>query len=122
MNDPRSCALYSACCSTAAWRPLVTDTAQWIQADLGESYLLYSVTTQGHGDADLWVTSYYVSFGYDGIGWVDLATLYTANTDRNTKVSNALPPDTIGQFLRLRPQTWNSAPALRFDVIGKLSK
>ena len=92
---------------------------EWIQADLLTTYELFEVTTQGRNDFSEWVTSYYVSYGYDGVMWFDISQLYQANRDRNTFVTNQLPMRTYARFIRLRPQTFVHGVALRWDVTGK---
>ena len=106
----------------AGWSP-ASNTAgrEWIQADLLATYELFNVTTQGRGDFDDGVSSYYISYGDDGETWVDIPELYQANRDAHTKVTNQLPANTIARFIRLRPQAHSSfrGMGLRWDVTGK---
>ena len=94
----------------------------WIQADLVRVHLLISVTTQGREDHDFWTTSYLISYGDDGVTWTTIPTLYSANFDRNTKVTNQLPSDTFGRFVRLRPQDFSEGVGIRWDVRGILKE
>ena len=93
----------------------------WIQADLETVHLLISVTTQGRSDNDIWTTSYYISYGNDVNNLIDIDTLYTGNSDRNTKVTNLLPSGAFGRYIRLRPLGNNNSPGfagIRWDVSG----
>lgn len=40
------------------------------------------------------------------------------NIDRNRVVGNILEPAIIARHIRIHPKTWNSVPALRFEVYG----
>ena len=96
------------------------DQNQWIQADLGKTHRIESVTTQGRPGTSLshWVISYNISHSQDGINFVKLPTLYDGNNDRDTKMTNTLPANTQARFIRLRPHEWNDNIAMRFDVVG----
>ena len=45
-----------------AWCPVVKDTNQWIQVDLGDPTYVTGVLTQGRQDFPQWVTKYTVQF------------------------------------------------------------
>ena len=103
-----------------AWLARYNNQDQWVQADLGTTQRIESVTTQGR-PSDVYVqrvTTYYISYSQDGTNWVDIPTLYSGNVDQFTKKTNDLPPNTVARFVRLRPQTWHNHIALRFDVVG----
>ena len=93
---------------------------QWIQADLGTTHRIESVTTQGRPSSVFvqWVTSYYISYSLDGANWVDIPTLYSGNVDQYTKKTNNLPPNMVARYVRLRPQAYREHISLRFDVTG----
>ena len=102
-----------------AWSPRYNNQHQWVQADLGATYRIESVTTQGQPSwFALWVKSYYISYSQDGTNWVDIPTLYSGNVDQFTKKTNNLPANTVTRYVRLRPQTWHHHISLRFDVTG----
>ena len=103
------------------WTPLQSDMqarTSWIQADLITVHLLISVTTQGRSDDDIWTTSYYISYGNDVSNLIDISTLYSGNFDRNTKVTNQLPSNTVGRYIRLRPNDYYQYVGVRWDVLG----
>ena len=81
-------------------------------------HLLISVTTQGRSDADIWTTSYYISYGNDVNNLIDINALYSGNFDRNTKVTNLLPSGAFGRYIRVRPLEYNEYVGLRWGVNG----
>ena len=119
MSNTKTYNYVCVCTLSAGWTASRSDPEKYIQADFGSTYLLHSVTTQGRGDFNEWTTSYTVSYGDDGTAWTLLPATYTANTNRHTKVTNELPANTFGRFIRLHIVTYLSGPALRWDVIGK---
>ena len=103
-----------------AWSALHHSQNEWVQADLGTTQRIESVTTQGRPSSRFvqWVTSYYISYSLDGANWVHIPTLYAGNVDQYTKKTNNLPPNTDARYVRLRPQTYREHISLRFDVTG----
>ena len=95
---------------------------------MGVDHRIESVVTQGAVDADTgnqyYVTSYYVSYMSDGASaWVDVPTLFTANSDATTLVTNRLPPVVVARNIRIRPWTWNDDRImLRWEVNGRIGK
>ena len=83
-----------------------------------------SVTTQGRHDADEWVTSYRMTYADASGTWHDVTEstgntrVFTANTDRNTAVTNSMPDGLVSTNVRLWPVTWNGRVAMRFLVQG----
>ena len=111
-----------------AWWASETNQDQWIEADLGVDHRIESVVTQGAVDADTgnqyYVTSYYVSYMSDGASaWVDVPTLFTANSDATTLVTNELPPVVVARRFRIRPWTWNDDRImLRWELNGRIGR
>ena len=104
--------------SLVAWNPADGEPNLWIQADLGEIRDIYSIITQGSSRYDNWITSYYVHYGDDVSNLHAIATQYVGNTDQHTKVTNQLPLNTIGRFVRLYPDTVRKYGTIRWDVYG----
>ena len=111
-----------------AWWASEVNQDQWIEADLGVDYCIESVVTQGAVDADTdnqyYVTSYYVSYMSDGASaWVDVSTLFTANSDADTPVTNELSPVAVARKIRIRPWTWNDDRImLRWELNGRIGR
>ena len=79
------------------------------------------MSTQGRDDADMWVSSYYLSYKLDGddTEWQDIDELYNGNFDRATIVTHQLPESgIIARYVRLRPNTWVSYISLRWNLKG----
>ena len=95
---------------------------------MGVDHRIESVVTQGAVDADTgnqyYVTSYYVSYMSDGASaWVEVPTLFTANSDADTLVTNELPPVVVARNIRIRPWTWsNDRIILRWEVNGRVGR
>ena len=79
-----------------------------------------SVTTQGRQDLDQWVTSYTLETSLTGSVRtpVNFGQVFTANSDRDTKVVNTMSPNLIAISIRLRPVTWNNRISMRWAVDG----
>ena len=101
-----------------SWSSKDKNKNQWIQADLRTAHRLESVITRGRPGHDQWVKSYYISYSQDGTNWVDIPTLYSGNTDRDTKKTNNLPPNTAARYVRLRPNDWETYISMRWEVTG----
>ena len=83
---------------------------------------LTSIITQGRQDAAQWVKSYTVDYGFeDSLITVVNAfydpVVYTANSDQNTRVENALPDGLIATRMRIYPQSWHGHPSMRAEVV-----
>ena len=94
------------------------DGSGWIQADLGARHVVYEVVTQGCARYGNWLRTYIIKHSYDGTTWQDIATEFTANFDKHTKVTNQLPANTVCRFIRLYPRQYRTHPTVRWDVRG----
>ena len=103
---------------TGAWAAATNAVGQWIQADFGSDHQVLSVSTQGRSDYIQYVKSYYISHKTDGTAWVQLPTLYEANTDTLTTVTNVLPSGIVARYVRLTVQTWEGHISLRWNIWG----
>ena len=105
---------------TGVWVASNSDCEPYIQADLITARQVFGVTTQGSPNFNEWVESYSISYSTDGITWTSISTVFSANTDSDTKVTNTLPGDGIlAQYIRLHPlESHHAYKSLRWDVIG----
>uniref|UniRef100_A0A2C9M9G4 Hemocytin n=1 Tax=Biomphalaria glabrata TaxID=6526 RepID=A0A2C9M9G4_BIOGL len=107
-----------------SWMPLNDDTSPYIQVNFQEPKFLSGVVTQGEGTEERWVTEYKVYTSMDGVDFVpysakqDGATIFKANTDSNTPVTNLFVQNILAQYIRIYPVGSHMQPALRFDVLG----
>ena len=110
---------------TGAWSADESDDARpWIRANFDGAKRVSSITTQGHPDADEWVTSYIVVYRHPSgtvhsvKGSNGRAFQFKANTDRNTAVTNSMPDGVVATNVRLWPVTWNGHVSMCFMVQG----
>ena len=59
-------ATYGRLSSSRSWIASVDDHSPWFQVDFIENATVREVSTQGRGWKQQWVTSYNVSYSYDG--------------------------------------------------------
>ena len=81
-----------------------------------------SIITQGRRDYGQWVTSYTVDYGFEDSLLTVLnafydTVVYTANSDQNTRVENALPDGMVATRLRIYPVQWHNYPSMRAEVV-----
>ena len=108
------------------WQAAVASVGEYIQADFGTVRRVEKVKTQGWFSNAIyyWVTSYRFAYSTDGTSYTFVSnpdgsdTVFTGNTDHNTVVQNDFNPALVARYVRLHPQTWNRAIALRWDVTG----
>jgi len=109
-----------------AWAARYNDANQWLQVDLLHPYQIDQLATQGRQDLDQWVTSYQVACSMDGATFSSVkktnevaAEVFTANTDRNTVITNTLNVPLVCRFVRVIPITWNSHISMRLELYGQ---
>ncbi|XP_019637229.1 PREDICTED: uncharacterized protein LOC109479680 [Branchiostoma belcheri] len=109
---------------SSSWASGPLDLSQWLQVDLGWMHPISGVITQGRPDRDQWVTSYKLQhsiFGDQFTTIVDLFTgldkVFTANSDRDTEVTNLLDEPIITRFVRFWPQTWFNWISMRVEIL-----
>lgn len=109
------------------WSAATNNTSQWMKVDLGTVQTVAKVATQGrYGAYAQWVTSYKISYSNDNVIWsyyggTDLATatIFTANTDQNTIVTNSFSPSIEARYVRLHPVTWYNHISMRMEVYSQ---
>ncbi|XP_038060466.1 uncharacterized protein LOC119731359 [Patiria miniata] len=101
-----------------------TDNSPWIQVDFVGTVTIYGLITQGHGDYDVWVTEYQVTYSNDGQSWNKVTVAdgtpakFPGNKDRNTLVTTRLPFALRTRILRIYPTKSYQVCCMRFEVIG----
>ncbi|XP_078659901.1 lymphocyte antigen 75-like isoform X2 [Branchiostoma floridae x Branchiostoma belcheri] len=115
-----------------SWAALTNDQDQWLQVDLGRVSTISGVITQGRNGytgqgGGQWVTSFKLRLSTDGNTWttvMDVASgtsqdkIFTANTDRDTEVTNLLDAPVSTRFVRFWPWTWRNHISMRVEVLG----
>ncbi|KAJ8010318.1 hypothetical protein DPEC_G00073800 [Dallia pectoralis] len=110
-----------------AWTPGEDNNKEWIQVDLGFLRFVSAVGTQGAVSQETqkayWVKSYKVDVSSNGEDWITLKEgskqkVFQGNTNPTEVVKTKLPKPTLTRFVRIRPVTWETGIALRFEVYG----
>ena len=107
-----------------AWVAKSSEKGEYIEADLEITRELIKIATQGRQDKAEWVTSYYLSYGTDGINYkyvVDAAgstKTFTGNNDQNMIVEHPFDVPLSARYVRLYPQTWFGWDSLRWGIFG----
>nr|XP_057947216.1 contactin-associated protein-like 4 [Doryrhamphus excisus] len=107
------------------WSPLISDSYQWLEVDLGQRTRITAVATQGRYGSSDWLTSYLLMFSDTGHNWKqyrleDSIGSLTGNSNADSVVQYKLQKSTIARFLRLLPLGWNPRGriGLRLETYG----
>ncbi|KAK7889546.1 hypothetical protein WMY93_025106 [Mugilogobius chulae] len=112
-------------CRSWGWSPLVSDSYQWLDVDLGKRTSISAVATQGRYGSSDWLTAYLLMFSDTGHNWrqhrqEDSLGALPGNTNADSVVQYKLEQPVIARFLRLIPLEWNPTGriGLRLEVYG----
>ncbi|KAF3836150.1 hypothetical protein F7725_028708 [Dissostichus mawsoni] len=107
-----------------AWTPAEDSNKEWIQVDLGFLRFVSAIGTQGAVSQEThkiyFVKSYKVDVSSNGEDWITLKEgskqkVFQGNTNPTDVTKTMLPKPTLTRFLRVRPVTWETGIALRFE-------
>uniref|UniRef100_A0A8C6PHQ8 Neuropilin n=1 Tax=Nothobranchius furzeri TaxID=105023 RepID=A0A8C6PHQ8_NOTFU len=110
-----------------AWTPAEDSNKEWIQVDLGFLRFVSAIGTQGAISQETrkiyFVKSYKVDVSSNGEDWITLKEgskqkVFQGNTNPTEITKTKLPKPTMTRFIRVRPVTWETGIALRFEVYG----
>ncbi|KAM8731452.1 neuropilin-1a isoform 3-T3 [Acanthopagrus schlegelii] len=110
-----------------AWTPAEDSNKEWIQVDLGFLRFVSAIGTQGAISQETrriyFVKSYKVDVSSNGEDWITLKEgskqkVFQGNTNPTDVAKTMLPKPTLTRFVRIRPVTWETGIALRFEVFG----
>uniref|UniRef100_A0AAQ5YKQ2 Neuropilin n=1 Tax=Amphiprion ocellaris TaxID=80972 RepID=A0AAQ5YKQ2_AMPOC len=110
-----------------AWTPAEDSNKEWIQVDLGFLRFVSAIGTQGAISQETrrvyFVKSYKVDVSSNGEDWITLKEgskqkVFQGNTNPTDVAKTMLPKPTLTRFVRIRPVTWETGIALRFEVYG----
>uniref|UniRef100_A0A8C9RRW6 Neuropilin n=1 Tax=Scleropages formosus TaxID=113540 RepID=A0A8C9RRW6_SCLFO len=109
------------------WTPAEDSSKEWIQVDLGFLRFVSGIGTQGaisqETKKSYYVTSYKVDVSSSGEDWITLKEdskqkIFQGNSNPTNVHISDLPKPTLTRFVRIRPVTWETGIALRFEVYG----
>uniref|UniRef100_A0A7N6B4B9 Neuropilin n=1 Tax=Anabas testudineus TaxID=64144 RepID=A0A7N6B4B9_ANATE len=110
-----------------AWTPAEDSNKEWIQVDLGFLRFISAIGTQGAISQETqkiyFVKTYKVDVSSNGEDWITLKEgskqkIFQGNTNPTDIAKSMLPKSTLTRFVRIRPVTWETGIALRFEVYG----
>eukprot|EP01084_Bolivina_argentea_P139798 245892_1 len=106
--------------SGTGWCSKTTNNGEWLQVDLGDEYVIESVSTKGFKDSGEWTETYTIDYKRSIEQWVDYPDVLSGNTDENTEVNNPLSGYIVAQYIRFYPETSNNYPDMRIEIYGYL--
>ncbi|XP_029003019.1 neuropilin-1a isoform X2 [Betta splendens] len=110
-----------------AWTPAEDSNKEWIQVDLGFLRVVSALGIQGAISQETkriyFVKSYKVDVSSNGEDWITVKEgskqkVFQGNTNPSNVAKAILPKPTLARFVRVRPLTWETGIALRFEVYG----
>ncbi|XP_068680517.1 uncharacterized protein, partial [Montipora foliosa] len=106
-----------------SWSAKTNDVFQYLQVDFGDFTKVSRVAIQGRTDADQWVKSFSLSYGYDSIFFRVYKEdrrkkVFPGNNDRYTAVMQALENPIITRFIRIHPESWQAHISMRAEFYG----
>jgi len=110
--------------SAVAWKPEAQDENQFVEVDLDTPHQINAIILQGSPDAEEWVASYRLELSKNGADWwahseVGYVKVFPGITEANTTVASPVNADCVAQYVRICPMTWNTAIAMRVEIIGE---
>jgi len=105
--------------SAASWSPSTSAGVHWMQIDLGANKTISGVVTQGRYDFGQWVKSYKVEYSTNGTNWfwVDGESVFSGNSDQDTKVTNNFNTNVSARYIKIYPVTYSGWPSMRAGVV-----
>ena len=102
---------------TGAWCAPINDQNQWIMITSARPVMWKKVSTMGDKKYDQWITSYYITYSFDGLNWVNYKNkqIFTANSDRNTIVEYNLD-GFVATIIRIHPVSWFQIICARIEA------
>lgn len=101
----------------SAWEPKDADKEKcWIQVNFGFDLLITSVSIQGRGDANYFVTKFRILYSTNGKDFINLEE-FKGNSDNTSVVKRIFHRPVLAKAIRLQVlEFYGDYPALRFDL------
>eukprot|EP00808_Paulinella_micropora_P022495 g53486.t1 len=108
--------------SETAWCAGAYDANQFMTIALGRSVHVSGLVTRGHAIKYQWVTKYKVKVSNDGVTYndVDNGYVFTANTDRSSKVAISFAMPVPAKYVQIAPVEWHDGICIRAAVLEKM--
>ncbi|XP_048579243.1 uncharacterized protein LOC5521276 isoform X2 [Nematostella vectensis] len=112
--------------SPSYWRPATNNGSEYLQVNLLNDYHVTAIGSQGSGvDAEkYWVYSYELYYSYDKITFSPYSDesmrikTFVSNNDGTTEVVKYLAEPIQCRSVRIHPNMWHDAIAMRVEVYG----
>ncbi|XP_012283135.1 neurexin-4 isoform X1 [Orussus abietinus] len=107
-----------------AWTASSSDFAQYLIIDLGQVMNITAVATQGRAHHSEYVMEYGISYGTNGLDYVDFkeeegnAKMFKGNVNGDTIKLNKFEVPIIAQWVRINPTRWRDRISLRIELYG----
>ncbi|XP_068677380.1 receptor-type tyrosine-protein phosphatase T-like isoform X2 [Montipora foliosa] len=111
---------YSHLYGIKSWCSKVVSPPQYLQFDFGKVITVSGIATQGDNEVDKWVTSYGISYGYDGQSWLSYngGQHLIGNIDKRSVVVRWFSLPFAAQFVRILPKTYHNGLCMRVELFG----
>eukprot|EP00062_Callorhinchus_milii_P022615 gi/632980589/ref/XP_007907119.1/ PREDICTED: neuropilin-1 [Callorhinchus milii] len=110
-----------------AWTPAEDSSKEWIQVDLGFLRQVSAIATQGAVSKETkkqyYIKSYKVDISSNGEDWITVKEknkqkIFQGNSNPSEAVVRQFPQTVLTRYVRVRPLTWETGVALRFELYG----
>ncbi|XP_015438051.1 PREDICTED: neurexin-4 isoform X2 [Dufourea novaeangliae] len=107
-----------------AWTASSSDFGQYLIIDLGQVMNITAVATQGRAVQNEYVMEYGISYGTNGLDYVDFkeedgnVKMFKGNVDGDTIKLNKFEVPIIAQWVRINPTRWRDRISLRLELYG----
>ncbi|XP_034192438.1 neurexin-4 isoform X1 [Osmia lignaria lignaria] len=107
-----------------AWTASSSDFGQYLIVDLGQIMNITAVATQGRAVQNEYVMEYGISYGTNGLDYVDFKEedgnikMFKGNVDGDTIKLNKFEVPIIAQWIRINPTRWRDRISLRLELYG----
>ncbi|XP_048584003.1 receptor-type tyrosine-protein phosphatase T isoform X2 [Nematostella vectensis] len=93
-----------------SWCASSSDSAPYLQVDMGSRHVICGVATQGDASADQWVQTYKLNGSISGSSWLSyrentLNKVFDGNYDRDSVVQSTLDEGDVMRYVRVSPVT-----------------
>ncbi|XP_068677363.1 uncharacterized protein [Montipora foliosa] len=111
---------YSRLYGIKSWCSKVVSPPQYLLFDFGKVITVSGIATQGDNEVDKWVTSYGISYGYDGQSWLSYngGQHLIGNVDKRSVVVRWFSLPFEAQFIRILPKTYHNGLCMRVELFG----
>ncbi|XP_031782155.1 neurexin-4 [Nasonia vitripennis] len=108
----------------SAWTASSSDFSQYLIIDLGATYNITAIGTQGREHHNEYVMEYGISYGTNGLDYADFKEtdgnikMFKGNKDGDTVKLNKFEVPIIAQWIRINPTRWRDRISLRVELYG----